>query len=83
MTASNPQNITTLSFEQALKELEAIVRKLEGGQGELESAIADYERGTALQQHCQKRLADAKMKVEKIMQAADGTLTAGPLDPEK
>lgn len=72
-----------MSFEQALAELEAIVRKLEAGQGELESAIADYERGTLLQGHCQKKLADAKMKVEKIMQTADGAFTAVPLDGEK
>ena len=72
-----------MSFEQALKELEGIVRKLEGGQGELESAIADYERGTLLQGHCQKKLADAKMKVEKIVQAADGRLATAPLDAEK
>ena len=48
-----------MSFEQALKELEVIVRKLEAGHGELESSIADYTRGTALKEHCQKRLAGA------------------------
>lgn len=68
--------IAAMSFEQALKELETIVRKLEAGQGELESSIADYARGTALKDHCQKKLADARMKVEKIMQAADGSVTA-------
>jgi len=72
-----------MSFEQALKELEAIVRKLEAGQGELEGAIADYERGTLLQSHCQKKLADARMKVEKIVQTAGGRLSAVPLDEEK
>ena len=83
MTAKTMPDIAAMSFEQALKELELIVRKLEAGQGELEGAIADYERGTALQQHCQKRLADAKMKVEKIIQSADGKLTSAPLDAEK
>jgi len=82
MTAKPATDIVSLSFEQALKELEVIVRKLETGQGELESAIADYERGTALQAHCQKKLADAKMKVEKIVQSAGG-LTTAPLDAEK
>ncbi len=77
------QDIAGMSFEQALKELDAIVRKLEAGQGELEGAIADYERGTALQNHCQKKLADAKMKVEKIIKTADGKLVAVPLDAEK
>lgn len=82
MTTKSAQDIAPLSFEQALKELEAIVRKLESGQGELESAIADYERGTALKDHCQKKLAAAKMKVEKIIQSADGRLAAKPLDDE-
>ena len=44
MTTKNAQDIANLTFEQALKELEGIVRKLEGGQGELESAIAEYHR---------------------------------------
>jgi exodeoxyribonuclease VII small subunit len=76
-------DIASMSFEQALKELETIVRKLETGQGELESSIADYERGTALREHCNKKLAGAKMKVEKIMQAADGTLATAPFDGER
>jgi exodeoxyribonuclease VII small subunit len=80
MTAKSGQDIAGLSFEHGLKELEAIVRKLEGGQGELESAITDYERGMALKEHCQKKLQSAKMKVEKIMQAANGSLAAVPLD---
>lgn len=61
-----------MSFEQALSELESIVRKLETGQGALESSIQDYERGTLLRAHCQKKLADAKMKVEKIVTTLDG-----------
>ncbi len=83
MSAKKDDDIAAMSFEQALKELEVIVRKLEGGQGELEHAIADYARGTALKDHCQKKLADAKMKVEKIVQMADGTLGVVPLDEEK
>ena len=83
MTTQSTQAIAAMSFEQALKELETIVRKLEAGQGELESSIADYERGTALQQHCSSKLADAKMKVEKIMQLPDGKLSTVPLDAEK
>ncbi len=76
----NKDDIAVMSFEQALKELETIVRKLESGQGELEASIADFERGTALKEHCQKKLTDARMKVEKIMQAADGTVSAQPFD---
>ena len=73
-------DIASMSFEQALKELEAIVRKLEAGQGELENSILDYERGNLLKAHCQKKLTDAKMKVEKIIQSADGKLAVAAFD---
>ena len=69
-----------MSFEQALADLEGIVRKLETGQADLESAITDYERGTLLKAHCQKKLTDAKMKVEKIIQTADGKLVTAAFD---
>ena len=75
-------DIAAMSFEQALKELEVIVRKLESGQGELEASIADFERGTALKEYCQRKLTDARMKVEKIMQAADGTVSTQPFDTQ-
>lgn len=74
--------IDALSFEEALSELEAIVRELEGGQGDLETAIRDYERGTALKSHCMKKLEAARMKVEKIMQQPDGSLKTEPLDED-
>ena len=64
--------LADLSFEAAMKELEAIVRKLEGGQGDLEGSITDYARGVELKEHCQKKLADAKLKVEKVIAGADG-----------
>lgn len=62
-------DIATLSFEQALGELEQIVRRLETGDAALENAITDYERGSALRQHCEKKLSDARLKVEKIIAA--------------
>ena len=55
-----------LSFEVALAELEQIVGRLEGGQGSLDDAIKAYERGSDLKRHCQKKLDEARMKVEKI-----------------
>jgi exodeoxyribonuclease VII small subunit len=76
-------DIKSLSFEQALLELEAIVRKLETGQGALENSIEDYERGTLLKAHCQKKLADAKMKVEKIITTMDGKTAVAAFDEEK
>lgn len=68
------------SFEQALGELEAIVRKLEGGTGDLESSINDYVRGTELKEYCQKKLENARLKVESILQNKDGTVTTQPFD---
>ncbi|NBO18381.1 MAG: exodeoxyribonuclease VII small subunit [Proteobacteria bacterium] len=63
-----------LSFEQALKELEAIVRKLESGSGDLEASINDYVRGTELKEYCQTKLEQARLKVESILktQGANG-----------
>lgn len=71
--AKKPDDIKTLSFEKALAELEDIVRKLEGGQAELESSIALYERGAALKSHCEAKLKSAQEKIEKITVGADGT----------
>jgi len=64
--------VDTLSFEDALAELEAIVRKLETGQGRLEEAVADYERGAALRRHCETLLAEAEQKVQAIVENASG-----------
>lgn len=79
-TTPSHDDISAMSFEQALAELEAIVRRLEEGQGELEGSIADYERGTALKDHCQKKLEAAKLKVEKIIKGAGGKLGTGEFE---
>jgi exodeoxyribonuclease VII small subunit len=68
---SEKQNIT---FEQAVKELEDIVRKLESGQIDLENAINFYERGNSLRKICEQKLAEAKLKVEKIIKNPDGSI---------
>jgi exodeoxyribonuclease VII small subunit len=75
-----PPDIAKLGFEDALKQLEDIVRDLESGKGKLEDAITSYERGAALKQHCERKLAEAQMKIEKIMLGADGTVKAVPAD---
>ena len=72
---SQPANVATLSFEDALAELELIVRGLEGGQQKLESAIGAYERGAALRRHCEAKLAEAEARVAAIVQHEDGSLT--------
>ena len=59
-------DVIVLSFEQAMKELEDIVRRLESGQVKLDEAVSAYERGAALKAHCESKLAEAKTKVEKI-----------------
>ncbi len=60
------KDVTELNFEQAMEELETIVRKLESGQDSLENSIALYERGIFLKQFCEKRLQEATLKIEKI-----------------
>jgi exodeoxyribonuclease VII small subunit len=74
-TAPAPETaIGALSFEDALAELERIVRGLESGSQKLEDAIAAYERGAALKRHCDARLAEAESRVQAIVAKADGTL---------
>ncbi len=76
-------DIAGLSFEDALRALEDIVRKLEGGEVPLDSSIALYERGEKLRQHCQARLDAAQLKIEQIIAGADGQASATrPFDPE-
>lgn len=67
-------DIAKLSFEEALAQLEAIVRGLESGQQKLEDAIAAYERGAALKTHCEAKLAQAEARVQAIVARADGSL---------
>ena len=75
-------SIDGASFEEALKELEAIVRKLESGQGDLEASINDYVRGTELKKYCEEKLKSARLKVESIMKMQDGSLALKPLDAD-
>ncbi|MCB9957086.1 MAG: exodeoxyribonuclease VII small subunit [Rhodospirillaceae bacterium] len=80
MSERDPE-ITTLSFEQAIAELEQIVRRLEAGEDDLDGAISAFERGAKLRAHCEAKLQDARMKVDKIMRDAEGSLTATPAEP--
>ena len=77
-SATSPEKISkeiaALSFEAAMKELEAIVRALESGNSDLDKAIADYSRGNALKEHCLAKLNEAKLKVEQIQMKADGSI---------
>jgi len=77
--ANTQENAT---FEQALKELETIVRKLESGSGDLEASINDYVRGTELKAFCEEKLKSARLKVETILKSPDGSLSLKPFDAE-
>jgi exodeoxyribonuclease VII small subunit len=77
-TPSVPPEIAQLSFEDALKELEAIVRKIEEGRSGLDDAISAYERGVLLKLHCEAKLKDAQSKIEQISLSQDGRVSAEP-----
>ena len=73
--------ISAMSFEDALRALEDVVRKLETGEVPLEESIGLYERGEQLRRHCQARLDAAQARIEKIVQGPDGKATgAVPFD---
>lgn len=71
MSETDP-DIAALSFEDALRALEDIVRKLEGGEVPLDATMDLYERGEKLRKHCQARLDAAQLRIEKIVAGADG-----------
>ena len=64
--------VSEMSFEEAMRELESVVGKLESGDVPLEDSIKLYERGAALKEHCQKKLAEAEEKVAQITLDGDG-----------
>ena len=77
---SPPPDLAALSFEEALAELEKIVRGLEGGQQRLEDAISAYERGSALRALCEAKLAQAEQRVQAIVAAGDGSLSVRTIE---
>ncbi len=76
-------DLAAMSFEDALAELERIVQGLEGGKQRLEDAIGAYERGAALRTHCETKLREAEMRVERIVTGrgtARDEVSAEPMD---
>ena len=73
---SNPKPVADLTFEQALDELDVLVRRMEAGDLGLDDAVAAYRRGAELARHCQGKLAAAEQEIRKL----DGDLLT-PLDP--
>lgn len=80
MKQNDNVDIKKLSFEDAMKELEVIINKLQSGQQSLDNAIEDFTRGTILKDHCEKKLTEAKLKIEKIIAKEDGTIKTEPFE---
>jgi exodeoxyribonuclease VII small subunit len=74
------KDIESMSFEQAMSELEQIVRSLESGEITLEHSIVNYTRGNALRLHCQKILDSAKLQVERIIKLENGDIKTEPFE---
>jgi exodeoxyribonuclease VII small subunit len=75
---SVPPDIGAMNFEDALAELEQIVRRLEGGQVKLDEAIMSYERGAQLKRHCERKLNEAQQRVDRIVIGPEGAVGAEP-----
>jgi exodeoxyribonuclease VII small subunit len=73
-----PPDIAAMSFEDALAELEQIVRRLEGGQVKLDEAIISYERGAQLKRHCERKLNEAQQRVDRIVIGPEGAVGVEP-----
>ena len=83
MTTTTPTEVSSLSFEKAVEELEAIVSALERGDVALDKSIEIYERGEALKKHCEALLNAAENRIEKIrLDRAGKPQGVEPLDAE-
>jgi exodeoxyribonuclease VII small subunit len=79
---STTENIKDLTFEAALKELEEIVSQLDTGSIDLDKAVEAYEKGAQLKQHCEKKLKEAQLRIEKIEVDKNGDITTKVMDTE-
>jgi exodeoxyribonuclease VII small subunit len=70
-------------FEEAMAELETLVRRLEQGELPLEESLAAFERGMALVRSLAARLEDVAQRVEVLLRASDGSLVTRPLPDEE
>ena len=67
MNTENLKPIAELSFEEAMTELESVVRRLDSGNIKLEDAVQTYERGVQLKNHCAEKLQSAKSKIDLLI----------------
>jgi exodeoxyribonuclease VII small subunit len=81
-SAGSSGDLSGLSFEDSLDELERIVRQLEEGGGKLDDAIGAYERGALLKKHCEEKLREARAKVDRISLGPDGAVQSEPVGSE-
>ncbi len=68
------KEIKEMSFEDAMAELETVVRQLETGKIKLDEAVGVYERGVLLKKHCEEKLQQAKLKIDKLVINKDGSI---------
>ena len=76
------KDIDSLTFEVALKSLEEIVSQLDTGSIDLDKAVDAYERGAKLKEHCEKKLKEAQLRIEKIEVDKNGEVTTKVMDTE-
>ncbi len=77
---SHKSDIENLSFEDALTQLEVIVRELESGRTKLDDAVNAYEKAVALKQLCENKLKSAQLKIEKIEISPNGSINITPIE---
>ena len=73
----------TLTFEEALKRLEAIVKRLETGDLSLEEALAGFEEGVGLVRFCRERLTAAEQRLQLLLEQADGAVVCRTWEEEE
>ena len=77
---TDADDVGKMSFEDALAELDQIVRGLEAGALKLDVAIQAFVRGVKLRRHCEAKLAEVEARVEALVRQPDGSLTTRPLE---
>lgn len=75
-----PPDVAKLTFEEAMTELEKLVRQLEDGRAKLDDAIGAYERGALLKRHCEVLLRQAEARIQQIALDENGTPSAQPFN---
>jgi len=76
------EDIKKLNFEEALKALEEIVQELDSGSIDLDKAVEAYEKGNQLKLHCEEKLKEAKMRIEKIEVSKNDEFTKELIDSD-